>query len=102
MEVEGVLITESKHVTGAKYLGPVSVEINRQNSNLAAVRLRLAQEVRRLGGNCLGGFEYGQRAHRWWQLFAFRWDTEMWFGKGDALYLDEEARKELEALPSPR
>jgi hypothetical protein len=96
MEVEGVVITEARHVAGARYLGPVSVEINRQNSNLAAVRLQLAREVLRLGGNCLGGFEYGQRAHKWWQLFALRWDTEMWVGRGDALKVDDATRAALD------
>jgi hypothetical protein len=89
MEVEGVVITEERYVAGARYLGPVSVEINRQNSSLAAVRLQLAQQVVQRGGNCLGAFEYGQRAHKWWQMFTFRWDTEMWFGKGDSLQVDD-------------
>jgi len=88
LEVDGVVITEARHITGARYLGPVSIQINRQNADLGRVRAELAQQVRALGGNCLGGFEYGQRAHRWWQLLLPRWDTELWFGHGDALVVD--------------
>ncbi|PYL74195.1 MAG: hypothetical protein DMF26_11770 [Verrucomicrobia bacterium] len=35
-------------------------------------------------------FEYGQRAHNWWDLiFSFKWDTESWHGSGEAVSIRE-------------
>jgi hypothetical protein len=68
-------------------LGRVDTEISRQNADLNAVKAALAEQVARLGGNALVGFRYGQRAHRGMELLAFKWDTESWYGEGDAVAL---------------
>ena len=61
----------------------ISVEISRQNSNLRAVKQKLAVEVKRRGGNALVGFEYGQKSHSvMQQIFTLKWDTESWHGSG--------------------
>jgi hypothetical protein len=82
--VDGVFFTEQ--ASNPAYLvaaEPVSVEISRQNSDLRQVKARLAQEVKRRGGNALVRFEYGQRSHPVWkQLLTFQWDTESWHGRG--------------------
>jgi hypothetical protein len=61
----------------------VKVEISRQNSNLQQVKQHLAKQVRKVGGNALVGFRYGQRSHSIIkQVFTFKWDTESWHGQG--------------------
>jgi hypothetical protein len=82
---EGVFFTEAS--PNARLLGPVHVEISRQNSNLFEVKAQLAAQVRSRGGNALVNFRYGQRAHRGLKLLAFKWDTESWHGEGDAALL---------------
>src|SRR4051794_23023177 len=82
--LDGVFFTEetgdSACLVTAK---PLVVEISRQNSDLRQVKIRLAKEVKRQGGNALVGFQYGQRSHPVWkQFFTFSWDTESWHGRG--------------------
>lgn len=75
----------SEEAVEGRTIAPVKCTINRQNSNLRDVKTRLATEVKALGGDAVGNFRYGQRAHKWWQ--RFRWDEESWFGEGVAVQL---------------
>ena len=87
-EVSGVFFTESLPHPGLVTLGRVSVHRSRQNSNLTEIKRLMAAEAARLGANAIVGFRYGQRAHKWWQqAFTFKWDTESWFGEGEAVRL---------------
>ena len=64
----------------------IAVEISRQNSNLDAVKSQMAAKARSAGANAIVGFAYGQRAHPWWKQFlSFKWDSESWYGEGDAV-----------------
>jgi hypothetical protein len=78
--VGGVFMTEG-HLVG-RHLGRVDVRIRRQNSNLADVKQRLANEVAQRGGNALCDFKYGQVARKWWKI---GWDQEDWYGTGTAV-----------------
>lgn len=89
IEQEGIFFTESD-LPDAKVIGRVSVEISRQNSNLAAVRTELAAKARALGANAIAGFTYGQKSHLWWeQILTFKWDSESWVGEGKAVRVIE-------------
>ena len=40
--------------------------------------------------NAIINFKYGQRAHQWGEkAFTFKWDTESWYGEGDAVFFSE-------------
>lgn len=81
---EEVFFTESS-IAGANILGPIKVEISRQNANLTTVKERMAKQAEALGGTAIQNFRYGQRAHKaWQQVLTFKWDTESWYGEGDA------------------
>ena len=81
----GIFFTEAA-IPNAVRIKHLSVEISRQNSNLIAVKERLAEEARSLGASALMNFKYGQRGHAWWeQVLTFKWDTESWHGEGDAV-----------------
>jgi hypothetical protein len=80
----GVFFSESS-IAGAPVMKHISVEISRQNANLGQVKDRLAADARALGATAVMNFRYGQKAHPWWQLYAFKWDTESWHGEGDAV-----------------
>lgn len=82
---DGIFFTEQE-IRGPLSHGHISVEVSRQNANLFEVKKRLAAEARARGANAVMNFSYGQRAHSWWsQLFTFRWDSESWYGEGDAV-----------------
>lgn len=84
-EFDGVVFSEHP-LPGVTILRRISVEISRQNSNLDQVRKQMAAEAIRIGANAIMNFRYGQRAHQWWQLlFTLKWDTESWYGEGDAV-----------------
>lgn len=81
---DGIYFTEDV-IPGALVAGHVKVEISRQNANLTEVKAKLAQQTKRLGVSSVMNFRYGQRKHSWWQqVFTFKWDTESWYGEGDA------------------
>lgn len=85
---EGVFFTEGTLRCPSHPLGPIRVEISRQNSNLSEVKTRMAREATRRGANVIQNFTYGQKAHKWYEtLFAltFKWDTESWHGSGHAV-----------------
>jgi hypothetical protein len=80
---QGVFVTEAD--LPGEELGPVSVTIGRQNANLDEVQKQLAHEAIRRGANAVTRFQYGQRKHGPVKLMnPFRWDTESWFGEGEA------------------
>lgn len=80
----GVFFSESA-IPGASVIRHVTVEISRQNANLSEVKDRLAADAKAVGASAVMNFRYGQKAHPWWQLYAFKWDTESWHGEGDAV-----------------
>ena len=83
--LDGVFFTEAS-IPNATPIQRLHVEISLQNSNLNEVKQRLAQEVKRIGGNAIMNFSYGQKKHEWWELFfTFKWDTESWHGEGVAV-----------------
>ena len=81
---DGVFFTENT-LLNATHIKHVKVEISRQNSNLTQVKVQMARQAQAAGANAIMGFRYGQRKHEWWQLLAFKWDTESWFGEGIAV-----------------
>ncbi|MGA9118548.1 MAG: hypothetical protein WB699_04215 [Bacteroidota bacterium] len=90
--VSGTILNEvfftEERIPGATVLKHLRVEISRQNANLGEVKARLSHKAKRRGADAVMSFRYGQTKHRWWQLFfLFRWDTESWFGEGDAIKL---------------
>jgi hypothetical protein len=85
--VAGVFLTEQPIPEGS-VIRRVQVEISRQNADLGEIKQKLASEVRSCGGNALANFIYGQRKHNWLDyILSFKWDTESWYGEGDALKL---------------
>lgn len=85
----GVFITEQ--ALPGEDLGPLSVAIDRQNADLGQIKEQLAAEAVALGANAVALLSYGQRKHGPGQLMnPFRWDTESWFGEGQALRVPPE------------
>ena len=81
---EGIFFTEGA-IPGASALRHLHVEISRQNSTLADVKARLAEEAKALGCTAVMHFRYGQKKHQWWENLLPKWDTESWHGEGDAV-----------------
>ncbi len=87
-EINGVFFTEELAAPNTTVLSKIAVNRNRQNSNLGEIKQLMAEQARAVGANAIVGFRYGQRTHKWWQqAFTFKWDTEAWFGEGDAVRL---------------
>jgi len=83
---KGVFFTEGAVQAHSVPNGRILVEISRQNSNLTEVKNEMANQAVARGANVIQNFEYGQKAHKWWELvFSFKWDTESWHGAGDAV-----------------
>jgi hypothetical protein len=83
---EGVFFTEGIVQQAGHPCGAIKVEISRQNSNLSQVKSEMARQAKAKGANVIQVFRYGQKAHKWWELiFTFKWDTESWYGNGDAV-----------------
>ena len=85
----GVFFTESI-IPRATTKRHIRVEISRQNANLHDIKGNLARAATRVGANAVQSFKYGQRSHRWWEYLTFKWDSEAWFGEGDAVYVLEQ------------
>jgi hypothetical protein len=81
---EGIFFTESQ-IEGGTVLGPISVEISRQNANLRDIKQRMAGDATNRGATAISAFRYGQRKHSPLQLLLFKWDTESWYGEGIAV-----------------
>lgn len=84
---EGVFFSESLAPPGIDVKATLSVRRNRQNSNLNEIKKLLAQQAQGHGANAVVGFRYGQKAHKWWQLGGLWWDSESWFGEGQAVHI---------------
>lgn len=72
-------------IANANPIKHISVEISRQNSNLTAVKVKMAAEAKALGATAIMNFRYGQKAHKGLKLLLPKWDTESWHGEGDAI-----------------
>ncbi len=83
---DGIFFTEAT-IPGAKIIKHLRAEVARQNSTLAEVKGLLAADVKACRGTALMGFRYGQKKHDWTQLLSFKWDTESWYGEGDAVFV---------------
>jgi hypothetical protein len=79
-----VFFTEDR-ILGASTIQHIHEEISRQNSNLTELKNEISRSAKLLGANVVMNFRYGQKKHEWWELFAFKWDTESWHGEGDAV-----------------
>lgn len=64
-----------------------------QLKNLSHVKKQLVKRVKRVGGNCLINFEYGQQAGFFTYFFGL--DNVKWFGKGEVAYMDVNAINKL-------
>ncbi len=86
--VDGVAFIEGP-APFTRSFGRVTMAIGLQNADLFAIKQALARKVRAKGGNAVINFTYGQRPHHGLQLLnPFRWDTESWFGAGEAVTVD--------------
>ena len=74
-------------VPNAVPLKHLKIQISRQNSDLSAVKSKLATEAKAAGGTAVMNFRYGQRPHKGLKLLLPKWDTESWYGEGDAIQL---------------
>jgi hypothetical protein len=84
-----VFITEGE--LPGENLGVVQAHIGRQNANLSEIKEQLAQKAARRGANGVAHLKYGQRKHGPLELMnPFRWDTESWFGEGEAIRVPPE------------
>ena len=81
---DDIFFTESP-ISGVSPIKHLNVEISRQNSNLSEVKQRLARDAKSIGATSIMNFRYGQKKHSWWQLVLLKWDTESWYGEGDAI-----------------
>lgn len=81
---DGIFFTEDK-LGASQVLKHIQVEISRQNSNLGDVKSAMANEAKACGANSIMNFKYGQQAHKGMKLLAFKWDSESWYGEGDAV-----------------
>ena len=89
LEHDGVLFSEAPF--DRPTVRHIRVEISRQNSNLTEVKSKMASDAKSAGANAIVQFTYGQVAHPWWKQFlSFKWDSESWFGEGDAIVVAEE------------
>lgn len=79
-----IFFTESK-ISEVSILKHIQVDISRQNSDLSEVKQQLARDAKAVGAKAIMNFRYGQKKHQWWQLVLIKWDTESWYGEGDAI-----------------
>ena len=81
----GIVFTE-ENPPGTTFVKRIEVSISRQNSHLSEVKDRMAADAVKSGALAIVNFRYGQRSHKWWQqMFSFKWDSESWYGEGDAV-----------------
>jgi len=88
-EKDGIFFTESDSPE-SPIIKKVIIEISKQNANLSELKIKMAKDVSALDANAIINFKYGQKRHKWWQLFIdFKWDSESWWGEGDAVKLED-------------
>lgn len=88
---DGIVFIEGRHPS-AKLLRPVVARVDgffAQLRSLDDVKLGLAAQVKRSGGNCLVDFTYGQKSS------FFSWDHVKWTGGGVAAFVTTEVIREL-------
>jgi hypothetical protein len=83
---DGVLFTEEASIPGARLLSLVKVELGK-GKTVQDVRAELARRTRRLGGDAVVGFRYGQRGNTWSRSPQAGTGGEHWFGEGRAVKL---------------
>ena len=81
---DDVFFTEDS-VDGGRLATRIKVEVSRQNANLGQVKQKMAAQATAAGATVIANFRYGQRPHRGLRLLLPKWDTESWYGEGDAL-----------------
>ncbi len=87
--VHGEIFFTEESVPSATVLRHLRVTIPRQNADLDQVKDLLAQKARNAGATAVMNFRYGQKRNAWWRLFiTTTWDTEGWYGEGDAVKLE--------------
>lgn len=81
----GIFISE-KDIAEAKLVQHLEVKISRQNADLDQIKNQLAIEAHELGVQTVINFRYGQKKHSVLSyLNPFKWDSESWYGEGDAV-----------------
>lgn len=88
-EFDGIFFTEGP-ISGAIRLGAVSVDSNKQNTNLEELKRKLAIKVRNLGGNALDEFKYVQQGTVW------SFSSTRWRASGNAVSATDSTQ-----LPAP-
>ncbi len=87
--VHGEIFFTEEAVPTAAVLRHLRITIPRQNANLDQVKDLLALKARKAGATAVMNFRYGQKRNAWWRLFiTATWDTECWYGEGDATRLE--------------
>jgi hypothetical protein len=81
---DDVFFTEHD-VSGGRVATRIKVEVSRQNANLVEVKKKMAAKATAAGATVIANFRYGQRPHRGLKLLIPKWDSESWYGEGDAL-----------------
>ncbi len=83
-EFEDIFFSE-KDLENVEILKEISVNINRQNSNLNEVKKLMVSQAKSVGADTIINFQYGQRSNKWYEHFLVKWDQETWFGTGKAI-----------------
>ena len=86
-ESDGIFFSEDAAPSATQVLGRVSFRKNRQNWDLARIKQELARQAAALGADSVVNFEYGQISAKWYEHLLPRWDSESWYGEGDAIRL---------------
>ncbi len=87
--VHGEIFFTEEAVPAAAVVRHIRVTIPRQNADLNEVKELLARKAKKTGATAVMNFRYGQKRNAWWRLFiTSTWDTEGWFGEGDAVRLE--------------
>ncbi len=81
----GIFISE-KDIPEAELIQHIEVKISRQNADLNQIKDLLAIKAQELGVQTVMNFRYGQIKHSLLSyLNPFKWDSESWYGEGDAV-----------------
>ncbi len=80
----GIYFTEGGEIRVRQTLGRERVESKRMNSNLAELKMKLAEKARRKGGNAVIDYKYGQK-----RTLLSIWDDTMWYAEGVVVVASE-------------
>lgn len=93
-EVDGVVFSEEPHEFPS--LGSILIKAPTQNTPLSELKRQAAAEAKRLGGNAVVAYTYGQKADATLKdVFGFRWDSERITVTGVVVKLDDESLGKL-------